>query len=298
MSNIAKVEECDANEDLASGSVNQLDNLQEGNQFAVDDMIEEIHPNEIEETHPNEIEETHPNENEGNSQKKMEKVATKLSQFYRRLEEKQEDLVAKRDARLRDVNVLHSKLLRNLEDKTKSQSEIAQHHKRCILTSQAVWQAMLTRPMNCSSPFNVDLTSDNKRKSERLAKELLEADEKKLKALEEVTVMLTQELEEAKAECCSIKKELDTMTSFLAEAADILNDVIVCENDEPATFISCGMSIPCNDANPDTEANTSKSEREERRLFFVEKRSSTSFPSSVREKGNTYLFLKGTSGLL
>lgn len=230
-----------------------------------------------------------------NNPGKMKKIAAKLSQQYRRLEEKKKVLKTKQDARLKDVDLLHRKLINSWKEKIKSQNEFDHQYMRSIETSQAAWQSMMSpNPINKHKSSSHGLTenlnnkdTNQRRKVERLAKDMLEVNQKRLKTLEEVANMLTQELEEAKTECLSLDKELAETKLFMEETADILNNLKDCDDDDSATFISCGMSILSDDDNQsqNTESYTYKTKSETRTLV-VEKTSTTLYTPFVRETGN------------
>lgn len=249
------------------------------------------------------LEEMKEEQKKANNRQNIKKIAVKLTHQYKRFEEKRKELKVKRDARLEDVNLMHQKLLSSLSEKIKCQNEYNHQYKRSIETSQAVWHSIMTsQPNNKQSRaaslaeelYSKDKMTNQTRKVERLGKELLEASEKRLKTLEEVSTMLTQELEEAKAEYFSLDKELVETVTCLEETSDILKTVKDFENDEDvAPFASCGMSSILSDdgeQTPGTESYTYKSAREVRR-FVVEKRSTTLFPSFIRESGKTELKL-------
>lgn len=228
----------------------------------------------------------------------MTVAAAKVADQYKRLEEKWQELQAKRNARLEDVNSLHKKLLGSLAEKIKCQNEFSQQYIRVVESSQAYW--LSERGSEKSRPSSHGLTyfpkdvplkekeANHKRKVEKLAKDLTESTEKRCKTLEEIVSLLTQDLEEAKNECHSLEKELDETAFSLQETLDIFNLLNSSEEAEEerstATFVSCGVSVLSENAGqpPNTGSITST----EIRGFVLQKRSTTLLPSCVRDPGN------------
>ena len=206
----------------------------------------------------------------------LEKTTAKIITQFRRLEEKRQMLQTKRNARLEDVKVLHKKILVTWIDVMNCQHEYNNQYIRSIETSQAVWHANSNsnhRPSshdpsvsNRGERHATEKEAIQKQKVEQLARDLLAATDKRLKTLEEVNIMLTRELEDAKTECQMLDKELMEMTTRMLE----MNDLLETLNDDGESEGDAEMSVKSGGSSA-KKCNGNREVRE----YIVEKRSVT-----------------------
>jgi hypothetical protein len=229
-------------------------------------------------------------------------TADKLAYQHRWLLNKHTTLLAKRDARLESVNVLHKKLLNTWSDKMKCQQEYGCQYMRSIETSQIVWESKIiadnTRHnsrqfSNGRSQLSKEtLLQENERcakqRVEQLAKDLLEATEKRIKTLEEVISLISRELDEAKQDCQALDKELvETEIQLLkTEGVITLNE---CEETQVADKSHLAEMSTHNETNrnmlrkcPQTKSFTYKSEREKREIVLRKRSQDLNFFHKIK----------------
>jgi urease gamma subunit len=244
------------------------------------------------------------------------KTAEKLAYQHRWLLNKHKTLLAKRDARLENVNVLHKKLLSTWSDKMKCQQEYGHQYMRSIETSKIVWESKMTADntrnnsrlsSNGRSQMNQETLAQEKERCakqrvEQLAKDLLEATEKRMRTLEEVISLISRELNEAKQDCHALNKELVATEVQLLETEDVLETLNESEEIHVDKSFLAGTSTQCSETNrsmlrksPQTKSFTYKSETEKRETI-LRKRSAQDFNSFRQDSGEIKYFLNEKIG--
>jgi urease gamma subunit len=135
-----------------------------------------------------------------------------------------------------------------------------------------------------------------------LAKDLLEATEKRMRTLEEVISLISRELNEAKQDCHALNKELVATEVQLLETEDVLETLNECEEIHVDKSFLAGTSTQCSETNrsmlrksPQTKSFTYKSETEKRETI-LRKRSAQDFNSFRQDSGEIKYFLNEKIG--
>ncbi|XP_046648484.1 uncharacterized protein LOC124338452 isoform X2 [Daphnia pulicaria] len=263
--------------DLYGDSDEEYQNAEEEESHSTDEDVDASQPTDGEESQAKEQQFDNMTEKQ---------TAEKLAYQHRWQLNKHKTLLAKRDARLEN-------------------QEYGHQYMRSIETSKIVWESKMTADntrnnsrlsSNGRSQMNQETLAQEKERCakqrvEQLAKDLLEATEKRMRTLEEVISLISRELNEAKQDCHALNKELVATEVQLLETEGVLETLNECEEIHVDKSFLAGTSTQCSETNrsmlrksPQTKSFTYKSETEKRETI-LRKRSAQDFNSFRQDSG-------------